>query len=48
MRHLAQKKPVYSAVVCSLESGDDQKDVSDDHTVEAIEDKTKTPYLKEV
>ena len=41
MRRLAQKEPVYLAVVRSVETDDDQ-------TVEINNDKTKTPYPKEV
>ena len=41
MRRLAQKEPVYLAVVRPVENDDDQ-------TVEINDDKTKTPYLEEV
>ena len=41
MRRLAQKEPVYLAVVRSVENDDDQ-------TVEINDDKTKTPYPEEV
>ena len=41
MRRLAQKEPVYLAVVRSVENNDDQ-------TVEINDDKTKTPYPEEV
>ena len=41
MRRLAQREPVYLAVVRSVEKDDDQ-------TVEINDDKTKTPYPKEV
>ena len=48
MRRLAQKEPVYLAVVRSVESNDVQKEVDGDHIVEVNEDKAKTPYPKEV
>ena len=45
---LAQKEPVYLAVVRLVENDDDRKELSDDSIVEINEDNTKTPYLKEV
>ena len=48
MWRLAQKEPIYSVVLCSLESDDDHKEASDGHTLEVNERKSKIPYLKEV
>ena len=44
MRCLAQEEPIYLFVVHSVESDDDQKEISDDNIMYINEDKTKIPY----